>query len=541
MNRKCLFDSTKAPHAQLQERQSGMTTPTKARQIPTHSKQSQAQTCGQTLATACRQPNPHAAAMAANSKTLILMNIKIESAGVLCLLDKNYDSIYKTLKDKYGDGPEQLFTERLPGHQYLQWQLPGSDWCSLADEKDIIVKEEVKRNLAERQRTVKGQFASKELANKILTVPDDEYVFYRIDDKGSMLIRLTAWGYKYPAKIDNGGLSGLRDNSEKQMMTVSFSHDGKYLPNKTFTLNRMERKTDGTGRYVLGELPVGYQFDIAVDDKKEHVTVQKGVDNINIDLTKYATIYIEATLDGTPYNGAEATVNYTKSLHLTTDGNGKASARLPIDLTGAPCRVSMGKESQQRVLTEGDNNLFAFALESKKPQEPVTPEEPEKPITPKPETHEEPEKPITPKTPVTEPPLDDTDNGDEEPEPPTLLTKRIEISVTKDGKPYHNAEVRVEYHDQMLNVKTNEKGKAAIILTTEECNDPCSVTIDGVQQKKVLEKDLTEYVFEFTTQPTVTEQKAMPWWMYLLEALALLLIALLVYLTYNLCYGTLFG
>ena len=461
------------------------------------------------------------------------MNIKIESAGVLCLLDKNYDSIYKTLKDKYGDGPEQLFTERLPGHQYLQWQLPGGDWRSLADEKDIIVKEEVKRKLAERQRMVKGQFVNKELANKILTVPDDEYVFFRIDDKGSMHIRLTAWGYKYPAKINNSGLSGLRDNSEKQMMTVTFSHDGKFLPEKTFKLNNMERKTDGTGRYTLGELPVGYQFDIAVDGKKEHVTVQKGADNINIDLTRYATIHIEATLDGTPYIGAEATVAYNKSLRLTTDGNGKASARLPIDLTGAPCMVRMGKESQQRVLTEGDDNLFAFAFESEKPQETVTPEEREKP--------EEPEKRITPEPPVTQPPFDDNDPNDEEPEPPALLTKRIEISVTKDGKPYHNAEARVEYHDQILNVKTNDEGKTAIILTTEECSDPCSVTIDGVRQEKVLENDVTEYVFEFTTQPTVTEQKAMPWWMYLLEALVLLLIALLVYLTYQLCRGMLFG
>ena len=60
------------------------------------------------------------------------MNIKIKASGVSCLIGDDYDRVYATLKKQLGEGDEQLFTERIPGHEYLQWELPGEGWNSLS-------------------------------------------------------------------------------------------------------------------------------------------------------------------------------------------------------------------------------------------------------------------------------------------------------------------------------------------------------------------------------------------------------------------------
>jgi hypothetical protein len=107
------------------------------------------------------------------------MNIKIKSAGVFCLIGDDYDRVYATLKKQLGEGDEQLFTERTPGHEYLQWELPGDGWIALSA-GDPLMEQEVRKELLRRQQAVSSRFGkNQDMAQRILSVPDDSYVFTR--------------------------------------------------------------------------------------------------------------------------------------------------------------------------------------------------------------------------------------------------------------------------------------------------------------------------------------------------------------------------
>lgn len=209
------------------------------------------------------------------------MNIKIKSAGVFCLIGDDYDKVYVALKKQLGDGDEQLFTERTPGHEYLQWELPGEGWLPLA-QADLITAQEVRRELLHRQQMVAQRFgANQAMAQKILTVPDDNYVYYRQDPTRHLTIRLTAWGYRYPERIGNGPAIGDHvNNKETANVVIGVEKDGLPMVGQPLLLNGFSRTTDEQGLLKVGELPIGYQFDVEVEDERRHITVTSGMDKI---------------------------------------------------------------------------------------------------------------------------------------------------------------------------------------------------------------------------------------------------------------------
>lgn len=328
------------------------------------------------------------------------MNIKIKSTGVSCLVGDDYDRVYAALKKELQNSENQIFTERIPGHEYLQWELPGEGWVSLA-EGDPLMAQEVQQELLRRKQVILQRFGKNQaMAQKILSVPDDQYVYYKPAADGSLQIRLTAWGYRYPERVGGGGSTGLVDPQlNKESACIHILYDNKPLPNKEFYLNGFKRSTDDSGVYSIGNLPIGYKFTIQVDGQQQIVEIQQGQGNIRIDVTLYVTIEVKATLDGQPYAGAVASLAYWGHVqNLTLDTLGTASVKLPQDPNLGACTISLDGDSQEQVPVQ-PVTLFCFSLKSPPPVEPE-PEMPEvKPEPEVPEVKKEPETPEVKKEP----------------------------------------------------------------------------------------------------------------------------------------------
>lgn len=373
------------------------------------------------------------------------MNIKIKASGVACLIGDDYERVYNALVKSFGEGTANIFSKRVAGHEYLQWVLPGDGWFSLAN-ADPFMGAQVRHELEQRKKNVINKFgANRQMAYNVLSVPEDEYVYYKPDANGNIDIKLTAWGYRYPERVDGGNIVGIIDpNADKQHLTLHFESDGTPIENKAFKLNGFNRLSDKEGNLVVGDVPVGTEFDIEIDNKTTHYKVLPGESIILVDCTQYSVVTVVVKENDEPAEGFTVNVNYgSRNLVLTTGPSGKATTRLPNDPNHAICNVTVDEVTKGKPLIIGDN-LFEFHLvkkipepelppvipvedkdipeenkdipEEDKPQPPGLPEPPKenKPLTPPPPEEEIiPEKPpVVPKEdkPLP-PPLPDPDNN----------------------------------------------------------------------------------------------------------------------------------
>lgn len=340
------------------------------------------------------------------------MNIKIKASGVACMVGDDYDRVYKALVKSFGEGSSNLFSKRVAGHEYLQWEIPGDGWRSLS-EADPFMGAQVKTELARRREAVISKFGSnRQMAFSVLSVPSDEYVYYKADSHGGIDIKLTAWGYKYPERVDGGNASGaINPNADKQHLVIKIVNDGKGVANKALKLNGYNRSTDSNGELEVGYIPEGTEFDVEVDGNTRHYRVKKGEGQILFDLTQYSQIEVRVTVNGKPGEGIPVTVNYgARNVTLTTNSAGKATAEMPHDPTNGICFVKVKEETKERALNVGDNT-FEFNIVEKIPEVPAEPEDPQEPEKPEnlqehqehqeeePEIPKKPEKVVIPEIP----------------------------------------------------------------------------------------------------------------------------------------------
>ncbi len=302
------------------------------------------------------------------------MNIKIKATGIACMLGDDYDRVYTALTRQFGKGSDCLFTERIAGHEYLQWVLPGDGWTALA-QSDPIMGAQVREELKLRRQSVMGRFgANVDMANRVLTVPDDEYRYYKADAAGNIDIKFTAWGYRYPERVDGGNATGvITPNATTENISVRIVNNGRPVSGKTFKINDFKRVTDKDGMLCIGNLPVGYQFDIEVDGTKRHCVVTAGESIVEFDCTVYADVDINVLKDGSPAGGAVVSIDYDgSSREVTADAQGHAAVRMPLSPDGVLCTVTVEEEKQQRSLRMGPN-VFDFSLISPVVVPPVVP------------------------------------------------------------------------------------------------------------------------------------------------------------------------
>lgn len=328
------------------------------------------------------------------------MNNKIKAAEVSCLIDGNeaYDKIYQTLKESLPSDEEMIFAERTSGSGFLQWELPQEGWVTL-EQGDPIQAIEVKKELERRIQLVRIKFGDNQvMADKVLSYPDDSYVYFKYNAQRKLQILLTAWGYRHPERIEGIGAGGwVPKQVKKEPVSIHVVYAGKSLTDKPFLLNGTPRKTDAYGTYEIGKLPIDYEFEVDVDGKQQRVKVVEGEGHITIDATIYADIEVKATLDGQPYGKASVKVDYCgQQMQLVTDGEGCLSIQLPLSLEEQKlCTVAIDAETQIKPLSKAPTH-FVFDIVSPKSEPLPEPEPVPEPVLepvpePEPESKPEPE------------------------------------------------------------------------------------------------------------------------------------------------------
>lgn len=283
------------------------------------------------------------------------MNVKIKASGVYCLVNDDYDRVYAALQKQLGNGPDQIFSERIPGHEYLQWSLPGEGWLRLSD-ADPVMAAEVRRQWLQRQRNVAACFgANTAMAQKVLTVPDESYVYYKPDADGSVIIRQVAWGYRYPVRVGGDDIHGAGNApiiTEPVVLTIVAG--GMPCACRTVKINGFARTTDSEGCIDLGDIPVGYSFTVGEGDKTRNITVTKGNGRILVDFTERVKLNVRVECESVPVEGAVVKLSTTlEETELTSDAAGTASTLL---------QVGPDEEDPSRILTATCNEATATVV-----------------------------------------------------------------------------------------------------------------------------------------------------------------------------------
>lgn len=331
------------------------------------------------------------------------MNVKIKAAGVTCLVGEDYSRVYATLVKSLGPLGAELFSERIPGHEYLQWELPGEGWTSLG-EADPLMAVEVREELVRRKQEVSTRFAANQImAQRVLSVPDESFVYYRPTQEGGLEIRLTAWGYRYPERIMGKEIESSNTKVPVESVRIICVYDGQPAGGEQIFLNGFAKKTDENGVYEVGELPVGYQFDVEARGRKQHITVLPGQGAITWDITEFVNLEVLVYQNEVPVSGVEVKVLYSgRELAMTTDEFGRAVGQQPLARDGGSCLVRVEEQEQQSPLAPPVTR-FRFDLpvplqtESEPVPEPIGSDVPEPPVVVEepPVTEEEP--PMAPK------------------------------------------------------------------------------------------------------------------------------------------------
>ncbi len=210
------------------------------------------------------------------------MNVKFDSDGLSCLLGSEYDRIYSTLKRTLGPAAD-IFAERKVGNGYLQWALQGNNWRPIS-ECDPSLENAVYGKLSEVKSQIAQRFGPNvEMAQRVLSTPDDSFVYYSEDASGDIKICLVAWGYQYPERVttsETNVVSSPKGPTEK--VTITFIRDGKQLPNFPFLLNGHQRTTSANGVFFVGHVKVGQRFEIKSEGISREYDVNQGDGDIKI-------------------------------------------------------------------------------------------------------------------------------------------------------------------------------------------------------------------------------------------------------------------
>lgn len=267
------------------------------------------------------------------------------------------------------------------GANFYSWTVdaPGK-WTPLSDapENDAIIArqkwEEVK------QEVVSKLAPASDLSDKILTVPNEEYIFYRIDPaSGQAEILITGWGFRNFKKAGPHLWGGAVQPETAHPVDVSFTVEGVVQPGRPFAIiapkTRNEYVTDAQGVFRIGEkIEPGTVINLqdGPTEKEFQLVVEEQRIDYTFDVTEFVTLKVLATLDGNPIEQGDLTVKYGNDNYDLMLSDGRAALNLPLR-EGTPCTVTFGDEQKTAYLTLDDSTI-RFDRITPKVEEPVVEE-----------------------------------------------------------------------------------------------------------------------------------------------------------------------
>lgn len=305
------------------------------------------------------------------------------------------------------------------------------------------------------ERAISRRPTEKARLESIFTVPNDDFLFVR-NNGTDMELLITGWGFANFKRATAGPIIDPEKQTVREAVTISFVIDGRAIANREFKYMQGTRWsescfTDNNGLYDFGIPTIGHHF--LLEDQKtgfqREFTVAEDTTHVDLDVTEYTTVRVNARRDGVDVHGESAMVNYGYRSAEIQIFNGTGTVRFPW-FEDEFCTVVYDGQSVRRQLTKNTDNVFDFNIAT----------------------------PATPKT-------------------------RIEINVHSDGNGIANEAVRLIAGSQSYNLFTNSQGKAIVELDTPQTPTDAVAHVRDQQATKRIEGELVVFDFVFDTVPTV--------------------------------------
>lgn len=261
------------------------------------------------------------------------------------------------------------------------WSKPGNNWTSLSDASPEV-QEKMRRQWLTLQHEVRQKLDAKpDLAENILSIPNEGYLFYAPQADGDLSLLVTGWGFMNYRRAEHSVIIEQRERNTMQEVTIRLLRDDEPVANDEIQLNTPNAvntfMTDAEGQVHLpSKVRVGDTLHLrhpATLCEQQFVVVEGQTDYV-WDVTQHVGLMVRATMDGKPLSDVPLKVSYHgRDYSLRLDGTGKTmQTDVPFHV-GDICAVTLGDETLERELMLGESNLFEFALTTPVQAPPVPP------------------------------------------------------------------------------------------------------------------------------------------------------------------------
>ena len=265
----------------------------------------------------------------------------------------------------------EIFAPVYVTHGGYYWSdAEASGWTTLTDASEADRAEAMAVIEGLRSRTVARFPQQKARIEQIFNWPNDDFVFLRRGEAG-LVVRLTGWGFANYNRVRGGSIIEAPAEDNIHDVKLAFLIDGIRVPSRSFEimqgLNWAPKVTDSDGLYDLGRVAPGEVVHVrdSVTGREHSESIGKDTELVEVDVTEFVTVRLNATYDGEPIGAEEASINYGHRSQKLVLADGVAECRMPW-LEGMQCEVMLRDARQRRELVRESANVFDFRFVSPK-------------------------------------------------------------------------------------------------------------------------------------------------------------------------------
>ena len=269
------------------------------------------------------------------------------------------DQANKVLQSKIGSDISRHFAKLNVGSDFFEWTFTCDSepmTLSQASGYDAMVVRDEYNKLGEQVMKCFGD--NSHIGERLLHVPNEDFIYYYKDEAGMIQIVLTGWGFTNRRGPSVGpSLKSIPVQDLGTNINIGFIRDGELVADRKFLLSTAfqakpnEFTTSADGFYHF-DLPFkkGSKFTVTdeISGKEFLLYVEADQTDYVFDITQSAPVNIKVTHNDVPMAGKEVTLTYRGNKQtLMTDDNGNITTSFVfIDNEEVTAEVDGFRESQ---------------------------------------------------------------------------------------------------------------------------------------------------------------------------------------------------
>ncbi len=252
------------------------------------------------------------------------------------------DQANRLLQSKIDSNIIRHFAKLNVGQGFFEWTFTCDSEpmiLSQAPEDDAMVVWDEYNKLGEQVTRAFGENSI--IAQRILHVPNEDFIYYYKDAAGMIQIVLTGWGFANRRGPSVGPIQKeLPLEDPDPIINIGFMRDGEMVGDRKFLLSTAgqikpnELTTSADGFYHFDKtFKKGSEFSVTDQASGKEFPLKVTADQLDyvFDITQYATVNITVTLDDKPAAGKEVSLTYRGNTQtLMTDENGHIATDLVL-------------------------------------------------------------------------------------------------------------------------------------------------------------------------------------------------------------------